>query len=137
MKFPKITSAPLTQLPTDSSELTPQENYIFEKIFQPEIQMFMNEQSKKMALANLEDPKEKHNNKNDHKQEHNHDHHKPKSFKSKFIIAFLFTVILVLLCMSPVPSMISSTMTSSRNKFFIISLVIFIVAFMFIPKFIK
>ena len=137
MKFPKITSAPLTQLPTDSSELTPQENYIFEKIFQPEIQMFMNEQSKKMALANLEDPKEKNNNKNDHNQEHNHDHHKAKSFKSKFIIAFLFTVILVLLCMSPVPSMISSTMTSSRNKFFIISLVIFIVAFMFIPKFIK
>ena len=132
MKFPKITSAPLTQLPTDSSELTPQENYIFEKIFQPEIQMFMNEQSKKVVQANLEEAKEKHSN-----EHHHSDNHSEKSLKKKAIIAFLFTVIIILLCMSPVPSIISSSMTSSKNKFFIISLVIFVLAFMFIPKFIK
>jgi len=126
MKFPKITSAPLTQLPADSSELTPQENYIFEKIFQPEIQMFMAEQSKQMPQKGMR-----------HNDENNDEHNNEKPLMKKLIIAFVFTAIIILFSMSPVPSMLSSCMTSSRNLFFIICLLLFVVAFMFIPKFIK
>lgn len=127
MKFPKITSAPLTQLPTDSSELTPQENYIFEKIFQPEVQMFMTEQSKRMAQKDLEEPKEKHTDK----------HHEHKPMSRKLLIAFIFTLFIVVFSISPMPSMISSSLTSSRKLFFAIVLAIMVASFMFIPKFIK
>ena len=133
MKFPKITSAPLTQLPTDSSELTPQENYIFEKIFQPEVQMFMTEQSKRMAQKDLEEPKDKHTD----KHTDNHKHHERKSVGKKLLIAFLFTLIIVVFSLSPLPSTISSSFSTSRNLFYVIVLAIMVASFMFIPKFIK
>lgn len=113
MKFPKVASIQINQLPTDSSAMTPQEKYIFDTIFLPEVNEF--ERSSQMyQQEQLQNQKQNQNEMVQHSKDHdNHDKKKHcHPFGKKLFISVLLTAIIIVFAISPLPSLIKGSMVS-------------------------
>jgi len=146
MKFPKVASVDLSQFPTDSSELTPQENYIFNTIFQPEInaynEMRMQNQSNNQSLRqqpNSQDPSNPHAKQS---QQQLKDHQGKKisknmPIKTRLLLSLMFVILIVVFSLTPIPNSIGNMLKNSPIYFAMIVLVLFLFAFMILTKYIK
>lgn len=123
MKFPIIQSVDLNKLPTDSSELTSQEKYIFETIFQPDVQMYreqtIQQPLQQGIISNFKDQI------------------KSRSLIKKIIVSLALTGIIVLYSWSPAPCIISSFLRNSPMYILTMVIVLFILSFFLLEKFIK
>jgi hypothetical protein len=132
MKFPKIASIEINQLPTDSSILTPQEKYIFDTIFLPEVieferssqqHEFMQQHQKDLMRQKLT-------------SESQSEEKKPHPFSKKFIISILLTAIVIIFSISPLPSFVRSS-TKSPMIISIMIFAIFAISFLFLQNYIN
>lgn len=141
MKFPKVASVDLSQLPTDSSELTPQESYIFNTIFQPEIDAYnqtrmqtQNNNGSKQQQSQLQDPQQ-------YQQLKEHQAKKGSKnnmcVKSRMLLSLMFVILIVIFSITPIPNTIGSMMKNSPMYFAIIVLVLFALSFMLFTRYIK
>lgn len=106
MKFPKVSSVPIVQLPTDSSVLTAQEKYIFDTIFIPEVNEFeRSSQAHELMTQKAKETLESHS-KQEKETKNCH------SFGKKFIISILLTAIVIIFAISPIPSLVRKSTTS-------------------------
>lgn len=121
MIFPKITSVPFFQLPTDTSELTQQEDYLYKSLFNktPNTQSGMVKTSSTGSTADSSSPLLEH------------------SLTKKILISIIITAIIVIYSYSPIPCILRDLMKKSTS-YTIGSIVILLVAsFFFLTKFIK
>jgi len=125
MKFPKISSVDLTSLPTDSSELTAQEKYIFDTVFEPEVKMFSQDYSKNFSQPPMmqQTIKEHFGYKTHH------------SLVKRITISLALTLIILLYSISPLPSMMSLKFNSVFT--YVMFLAVFLLCFLVLSKFIK
>ncbi len=130
MKFPKVSSVPIVQLPTDSSVLTPQEKYIFDTIFLPEVNEFeRSSQAHDLMTQKAKETLESHS-KQEKETKNCH------TFGKKFIISVLLTAIVIIFAISPIPSLIR-TSTSSPIILSGIIFSLFAVSFLFLQTYIN
>lgn len=132
MKFPKIASIEINQLPTDSSILTPQEKYIFDTIFLPEVNEF-EKSSQQHDL--LQQQLQQNHQLASHSQLEKHSR-KCHSFGKKFIISILLTVIVIIFAISPLPTFVRSC-TSSPMIISILIFAIFAISFLFLQPYVN
>ena len=130
MKFPKVSSVPIVQLPTDSSVLTPQEKYIFDTIFLPEVNEF-----EKSSQAH-ELMKQKENSNLASQSQPEKETKKSHPFGKKLIISLLLTAIVIVFAISPIPSLVR-TSTSSPIILSGIIFSLFAVSFLFLQSYIN
>jgi cation transport ATPase len=112
MKFPKVASIQINQLPTDSSAMTPQEKYIFDTIFLPEVNEF--ERSSQMYQQQQLLQNQNQLQKAENTQDQDKDATKKAShpFGKKLFISVLLTAIIIVFAISPLPSLIKGSMVS-------------------------
>lgn len=130
MKFPKVSSVSIVQLPTDSSVLTPQEKYIFDTIFLPEVNEF------EMSSQAHELMKQKENAILSAQSETEKETKKSHPFGKKLIISILLTAIVIIFAISPIPSLVR-TSTSSPIILSGIIFSLFAVSFLFLQSYIN
>ena len=136
MKFPKVASVDLSQLPTDSSELTPQESYIFSTIFQPEIDAY--NQLKMQSQNNNTNMQQLQSNQQPQLKEHlSKKSSKNMSVKTRMLLSLMFVVLIVVFSVTPIPNTIGSMMKNSPLYFAIIVLILFVLSFMLFTRYIK
>jgi uncharacterized membrane protein YkgB len=130
MKFPKIASIEINQLPTDSSILTPQEKYIFDTIFLPEVNEFEKSSQQHELMQ------QKLSSQNQQIASHpKHEGKKCHSFGKKFIISILLTAIIIIFAISPLPSVVR-TSTASPMIISVIIFALFAISFLFLQPYI-
>jgi p-aminobenzoyl-glutamate transporter AbgT len=136
MKFPKVASVDLSQLPTDSSELTPQESYIFSTIFQPEIDAY--NQLKNQSQNNNTNMQQLQSNQQPQLKEHlSKKSSKNMSVKTRMLLSLMFVVLIVIFSITPIPNTIGSMMKNSPLYFGLIVLILFVLSFMLFTRYIK
>lgn len=118
MIFPKITSVPFFQLPTDSSELTQQEDYLFKSIFSKT----PNTQS---SIVKTEQPNSSQTST------------ESKSLTKKILISIIITTIIIIYSYSPIPCLLTDMMKKSSYYTFTSIIAILFASFFFLTKFIK
>ena len=135
MKFPQISSVDINQLPTDASELTPQEEYIFETVFEPEVKMF-NEQYSKNFQQPINQP---YNNQvaisQNSGKSNNKEGEKKHGLVRRVLISLSLTALIVLYSLSPMPNIVKYKFGSFYTIIFVVLLLLF--SFFTLSKFIK
>jgi cation transport ATPase len=138
MKFPKVTSIQINQLPTDSSVMTPQEKYIFDTIFLPEVdefekssQLYQEQQQnlQKQLLSSQSQDKLQ-------TKEHNHNEKSCHPFGKKLLISIVLTALIIVFAISPLPSLVKGS-TSSPVILSAIIFAVFAVSFLFFQSYVK
>jgi hypothetical protein len=132
MIFPKVTSVPINQLITDSSELTPQESYIFNTVFQKDIQSFKQENdahNKLQPQTNIVKSTDDSTNYKFLCPEH--------STMTKVIISVILTGIIILYTISPLPNMVNSILKINSTVTWASILGLFVFVYFFLVKFIR
>jgi hypothetical protein len=121
MIFPKITSVPFFQLPTDASELTQQEDYLYKSLFNktPNAQSGMVKTSSTGSNADPNSPLREH------------------SLTKKILISIIITAIIVIYSYSPIPCILTDLMKKSISYTFASIVILLIASFFFLTKFIK
>ena len=144
MKFPKVASVDLSQFPTDSSELTPQENYIFNTIFQPEINAYneMRMQNQSNNPSSRQQPISQNHTNPQQSQQQLKDHQGKKMSKNmpmrtRLLLSLMFVILIVVFSLTPIPNSIGNMMKNSPIYFAMIVLVLFLFAFMILTRYIK
>jgi hypothetical protein len=120
MIFPKITSVPFFQLPTDASELTQQEEYLYKSLFNKT----PNSQSgivKTDATSS--------NSASSPLPEH--------SLTKKILISIIITAVIIIYSYSPMPCILTGIMKKSSYYTFASIVILLIASFFFLTKFIK
>lgn len=132
MIFPKVTSVPITQLITDSSELTAQETYIFNTVFQKDIQSFKQdneEYNNLQSKANVIKSNEGISNYNISCPQH--------STITKIILSVILTGIIILYTISPLPTMVNSLLKINSSVTWASIVGLFAFVYFFLVKFIR
>lgn len=131
MIFPKVTSLPLNQLITDSSELTSQESYIFNTIFQKDLQSFKQEHDAHNKLQSKSITVTDDSLKNQPLLYSQH------SIMTKIIISIILTGIILLYTISPIPSMLNTLLKTNSTIAWGSVVGLFAFAYFFLVKFIR
>ena len=120
MIFPKITSVPFFQLPTDASELTQQEDYLYKSLFNktPNAQSGIVKSSTSSS-----------NPETSVLPEH--------SLTKKILISIIITAIIIIYSYSPIPCILTGLMKKSSSYTFGSIVILLIASFFFLTKFIK
>lgn len=121
MIFPKITSVPFFQLPTDASELTQQEDYLYKSLFNktPNTQSGMVKMSSTSSNA---DP---------NSSLHGH------TLTKKILISIIITAVIIIYSYSPFPCILTDLMKKSTSYTLVSIIILLVVSFFFLTKFIK
>jgi len=119
MIFPKITSVPFFQLPTDASELTQQEDYLYKSIFNK------TPSTQSGIVKNVQ------SDSNGQSQDSNH------TLTKKILISLIITSIIIIYSFSPIPCMLTGIMKKSTSYMFVAIIALLIASFFFLTKFIK
>lgn len=120
MIFPKITSVPFFQLPTDASELTQQEDYLYKSLFNKT----PNAQSGIVKTSTSSS-----NPESSVLPEH--------SLTKKILISIIITAIIIIYSYSPIPCILTGLMKKSTSYTFASIVILLIASFFFLTKFIK
>ncbi len=120
MIFPKITSVPFFQLPTDASELTQQEEYLYKSLFNKT----PNTQSGIVKTSTSSS-----NPENSILTEH--------SLTKKILISIIITAIIIIYSYSPIPCILTGLMKKSSSYTIVSIAILLIASFFFLTKFIK
>lgn len=119
MIFPKIISVPFFQLPTDASELTQQEDYLYKSLFNktPNAQTGIVKTDATSTKPGSSPP------------EH--------SLTKKILISIIITAVIIIYSYSPIPCILTGLMKKSSSYTFASIVILLIASFFFLTKFIK